>query len=164
VRDDSARLPLETHVAKRLEPTINTRLVKYEDLNHHRTLFAGRGAEWLIEACFISAARCVGRPEDVVCVQIHGMTFKKAANRGDLVEVVAQLGHVGQKSLTVVGKATINGDPRSVVTCTCVFVTVDADGKGKPHGVTLPAPYVDAYREVCDQARAAYESGKKTGA
>ena len=31
-------------------------LVKSEDLNHHRTLFAGRGAEWLVEAGFIAAA------------------------------------------------------------------------------------------------------------
>ena len=32
-------------------------LVKSEDLNHHRTLFAGRGAEWLVEAGFIAAAK-----------------------------------------------------------------------------------------------------------
>ena len=31
-------------------------LVKSEDLNHHGTLFAGRGAEWLVEAGFIAAA------------------------------------------------------------------------------------------------------------
>ena len=161
MRDDTLRFPPETHVAKRLEPTINTRLVKYEDLNHHRTLFAGRGAEWLIEACFISAARAVGRPEDVVCVQINGMTFRKSANRGDLVEVSAQVGHVGRSSLTVVGTATINGDPGSVVNCTCVFVTVDANGKANSHGVTLPPEYQEAYRDVCAQARAAYESGKK---
>ena len=31
------------------------RLVKSEDLNHHGTLFAGRSAEWFVEAGFIAA-------------------------------------------------------------------------------------------------------------
>lgn len=31
-------------------------LVKSEDLNHHGTLFAGRTAEWLVEAGFVTAA------------------------------------------------------------------------------------------------------------
>ena len=33
-----------------------SRLVKSEDLNHHGTLFAGRTAEWFVEAGFVSAA------------------------------------------------------------------------------------------------------------
>ena len=31
-----------------------SRLVKSEDLNHHGTLFAGRGAEWFVEACLFT--------------------------------------------------------------------------------------------------------------
>jgi len=31
-------------------------LIKSEDLNHHGTLFAGRGAEWMVEAGFVAAA------------------------------------------------------------------------------------------------------------
>lgn len=37
-------------------------LVKSEDLNHHGTLFAGRTAEWLVEAGFVTAAAEHGRP------------------------------------------------------------------------------------------------------
>ncbi|MEL7655970.1 MAG: acyl-CoA thioesterase, partial [Bacillota bacterium] len=36
-------------------------LVKSEDLNHHGTLFAGRSAEWLVEAAFVAAASQHGR-------------------------------------------------------------------------------------------------------
>ena len=36
-------------------------LVKGEDLNHHRTLYAGRGAEWLVEAGFIAASNLIPR-------------------------------------------------------------------------------------------------------
>lgn len=40
-------------------------LVKSEDLNHHGTLFAGRTAEWLVEAGFVTAAAEHGRPQAV---------------------------------------------------------------------------------------------------
>jgi len=155
--------PRATHVEKSLKPTYLTRLVKYEDMNHHKTLFAGRGAEWLIEACFISAARAVGNPEDVVCAQIQGMTFKRPAHPGSLVEIVSQVGHVGGKSLTCVGRATINGDPHSVVTSICTFVTVDAEGRPYAHGIVLPPEYIESNRELCDYARTSYENRQLSG-
>ena len=34
-------------------------LVKSEDLNHHRTLYAGRTAEWFVETGFVAAANLV---------------------------------------------------------------------------------------------------------
>ena len=52
------------------------RLVKSEDLNHHGTLFAGRSAEWFVEAGFIAAASVLP-PKNIVCVKIHGLTFTK---------------------------------------------------------------------------------------
>ena len=61
-----------------MEQTIKTfttyRLVKSEDLNHHKTLFAGRGAEWFVEAGYIAATSMVN-PENLVCAKIHGMRF-----------------------------------------------------------------------------------------
>ncbi len=60
-----------------LRETIISHLVKPEDLQHHGTLFAGRMAEWLVETCFIAASRFTGRPEDVVCMDAHGINFKK---------------------------------------------------------------------------------------
>ena len=60
-------------------------LIKSEDLNHHGTLFAGRSAEWLVEAAFVAAASQHGRPQDVLCVNIHGFTFKKPVEKGRMV-------------------------------------------------------------------------------
>jgi acyl-CoA hydrolase len=54
------------------------RHVKGQDLNHHGTLFAGRGAEWFVEAGLI-AASILTAPERIVCVNIHGMVFAKPA-------------------------------------------------------------------------------------
>lgn len=59
-------------------------LVKGEDLNHHQTLFAGRGAEWLVEAGFIAAADLLP-PEYVLCFKIHGMTFQRPVNPGEVI-------------------------------------------------------------------------------
>ena len=60
-------------------------LVKSEDLNHHGTLFAGRTAEWLVEAGFIAAAATHGRPQDILCVNVHGFTFKRPVQKGDMI-------------------------------------------------------------------------------
>ena len=62
-------------------------LIRPEDLNHHGSLFAGQMAKWLVEAGLITASRLVGKPEDVVCVQVNGLTFKKPLNNGDLIEI-----------------------------------------------------------------------------
>ena len=52
------------------------RLVKSEDLNHHGTLFAGKTAMWFVESGFIAAASLT-HPENIVCVNIHGMLFTR---------------------------------------------------------------------------------------
>ena len=52
------------------------RLVKSEDLNHHGTLFAGKTAMWFVESGFIAAASLT-HPENIVCLNIHGMLFEK---------------------------------------------------------------------------------------
>ncbi len=147
-------------VVKNIKPTHTSHLVKYEDLNHHRTLFAGRAAEWLIEACFIAAARASGKPEDVVCAQVYGMSFKRPANRGDLVEITSQIGYVGPKSMTVVARATLNGETEPVVSCVATFVTVNEEGKTSPHGVIRTPKYSTEFADICALAKQTYEVNK----
>ena len=40
----------------RMQPVLTHHFVKSEDLNHHGTLFAGRTAEWFVEAGLMAAA------------------------------------------------------------------------------------------------------------
>jgi len=129
-------------------------LVKFEDLNHHGTMFAGRMAEWLVEASFIAAARLVGKPEDVVCAQIHGMSFLAPANRGDLIEIRTNIALLGSKSITVHAAVYANERPEPVVTGMSTFVTVDAGGKPYAHGLTLPPDHIERHRAIHEQARA----------
>jgi acyl-CoA hydrolase len=135
-----------------LKETIISHLVKPEDLQHHGTLFAGRMAEWLVETCFIAASRFAGRPEDIVCARVHGMTFEKPINNGDIAEIKARVAYVGTTSITVKGQAfTVHSDV-PVVSAMVTFVTVDKHGSPYAHGLSLPQEYISQNHEIHEEA------------
>ena len=135
-----------------LKETRTARLVKSQDLNHHGTLFAGRMAEWLVESCFLSAARFLGTPMDLVCVKIHGLTFTKPAFPGDSIELVAVPAKAGTKSLTVGAEVFINDDAEPTVRGFVTFVTVDKAGRPYSHGLVLPREWIASHRLLCAEA------------
>jgi acyl-CoA hydrolase len=135
-----------------LKETSISHLIRPEDLQHHGTLFAGRMAEWLVETCFVAASRLVGKPEDIVCVQIHGISFKKPANNGDIVDIKARVALIGPTSITVSGRAFVNNGEIPSVSGMITFVTVDKDGKPYEHGLILPQEYIAQNREIHQEA------------
>jgi acyl-CoA hydrolase len=135
-----------------LTETSISHLIRPEDLQHHGTLFAGRMAEWFVEACFVAATRLVGKPEDVVCVQIHGISFKKPANNGDIVDIRARVAFLGPTSITVYGRAFANNNETPSVSGMITFVTVDKEGKPYEHGLILPQEYIAQNREIHQEA------------
>jgi acyl-CoA hydrolase len=135
-----------------LKETVISHLIKPEDIQHHGTLFAGRMAEWLVETCFIAACRLVGKPEDIVCVQVHGIHFKKPATNGDIIEIKARIAFLGAKSITVHADAFTNEDKIPSVTGMATFVTVDKHGKAYAHGLSLSEEYIAQNREIYEEA------------
>lgn len=111
-------------------------LVKGEDLNHHRTLFAGRGAEWLVEAGFIAAADLLP-PEYVLCLKIHGMTFQRPVRPGEVIRFDSKIVATGKSRLIVYVRATTKEE--LTVDGFLTFVYVDDNGKSRPHGITIEA-------------------------
>ena len=111
-------------------------LVKSEDLNHHRTLYAGRGAEWLVEAGFIAASNLLP-PEFVLCLKIHGMTFSRPVRPGEVVRYDTQIVKTGKSSLSAYIRASVKGE--QTVDGFITFVYVDEHGKSRPHGITNEA-------------------------
>ena len=111
-------------------------LVKGEDLNHHRTLFAGRGAEWLVEAGFIAAADLLP-PEYVLCLKIHGMTFQRPVRPGEVVRFDSKIVQTGPSRLIAYVRATTKEE--LTVDGFLTFVYVDDQGKSRPHGITIEA-------------------------
>lgn len=111
-------------------------LVKSEDLNHHGTLFAGRSAEWLVEAAFIAAAAEHGRPQDIVCVNIHGFVFKNPVPKGTILTLKSQIAKVGRTSMTVYVKAISEIEKTKHVDGFITFVCIEPDTKKRRlHGV-----------------------------
>lgn len=111
-------------------------LVKGEDLNHHRTLFAGRGAEWLVEAGFIAAADLLP-PQYVLCLKIHGMTFQRPVRPGEVIRFDSRIVLTGRSRLIAYVRATTKEE--LTVDGFLTFVYVDDQGRSRPHGLTIEA-------------------------
>lgn len=113
-------------------------LVKSEDLNHHGTLFAGRSAEWLVESAFVAAAATHGKPQDVVCVNIHGFLFKKPVPKGDIITYFSKVAKVGKTSITVYVKVMSEIFKTTHVDGFLTFVCVAPDTNERiQHGLAL---------------------------
>jgi acyl-CoA hydrolase len=121
-----------------MEPKIFTtyRLVKNEDLNHHGTLFAGRSAEWFVEAGFIAAAGLT-RPENIVCLKVHGMTFVRPVQPGEIIEFQSRIILAGSSSLHA--HVRMRAKEEFVMEGFITFVHVDHDGRAQPHGIAITA-------------------------
>lgn len=111
-------------------------LVKGQDLNHHGTLYAGRGAEWFVEAGFTAAA-ALTNPENVVCLKIHGMTFKKPVRKGEIIKFVSKVVHTTRTKLVSYVKVVHANDEELIVDGFMTFVHVDLNGASLPHGVEV---------------------------
>jgi acyl-CoA hydrolase len=110
------------------------RLVKNEDLNHHGTLYAGRSAEWFVEAGFIAAATLT-RPENIVCLKVHGMTFIRPVQPGEIIAF--------ESMIILAGRSTLHAHVRLlskdefVLDGFITFVHVDHEGRSQPHGIAV---------------------------
>ena len=115
---------------------ITTRLVKSEDLNHHRTLFAGRTAEWFVESGFISAASLVD-PKSVVCLKIHGMYFTKPARPGQILKFTSKVVYTGRTSLISYIQVTKEDLHEPFVSGFITFIYVNEEGKAIGHDIEI---------------------------
>ena len=121
-----------------LEPTTTytTRLVKSEDLNHHGTLFAGRTAEWFVEAGFIAAASLVD-PIGVVCLKIHGMYFSKPAKPGELIKFASKIVYTGKSSMIAHISVSKKGTEEPFVSGFITFIYVDKNTTPCAHNIEI---------------------------
>ncbi|HEX7434466.1 MAG TPA: hotdog domain-containing protein [Anaerolineaceae bacterium] len=125
-------------------------LIKSEDLNHHGTLYAGRSAEWFVESGFISAANLTS-PENIVCLQIHGMCFTRPVHLGEIVRFDSRVAFTGRTK--IVAYVQMKAKDEMIVEGFITFINVDAEGHSLPHGVVI-TPETEAEIEI--QARAKY--------
>ncbi|MBN2515775.1 MAG: acyl-CoA thioesterase [Deltaproteobacteria bacterium] len=117
---------------------VTNRLVKGEDLNHHGTLFAGRSAQWFVESGFIAAANLTS-PERVLCLNIHGMIFKKPVNKGNIIRFESKVVYAGTTSLTSHVKVFFSQNDEFLLEGFITFIYVDENGQPTPHDIVIDA-------------------------
>lgn len=113
-------------------------LVKYNHLNHHGTLFAGQGAEWFVECGFIAAASLT-KPENIICVNVHGMLFKKPVRNGSIIRCESKAALAGKTSIVVYVRFDNKTTDEVIVDGFLTFVHVDENGVPTPHGLVIEA-------------------------
>ncbi len=112
------------------------RLVKSEDLNHHGTLFAGKTAMWVVESGFIAAA-ALTHPENIVCINVHGMLFKKPVRSGQIIRLDSKVVLASRTRLVSHVKMLDNATGEACMEGFLSFVHVDLNAKAAPHGIVL---------------------------
>lgn len=121
-------------------------LVKSEDLNHHGTLYAGRSADWFVEAGFIAAARLLP-PDSIVCLKIHGMTFTHPVRCGEIATYRSKIIYTGRTSL--VAFVEMFAKDELVVNGLITFIHVDENSIPKVHGIII-VPVTENDKKIQD--------------
>ena len=91
-------------------PIVTNHFVKSEDLNHHGTLFAGRTAEWFVEAGLMAAAVYLPA-ENIVCLKIHGMSFTRPVKLGEIAKFISKVVYAGRSSIMTSIRITVQESP-----------------------------------------------------
>ena len=120
-----------------IKPIITHHFVKSEDLNHHGTLYAGRTAEWFVEAGLIATAAYIPA-ENIVCLKIHGMSFTRPVQLGEIIGFTGKVVYTGTTRL-VTNIRMCGKDDDEVLNGFITFVNVDREGHPFPHGVEVEA-------------------------
>ncbi len=111
------------------------RLVKTEDLNHHGTLFAGIGSQWLIESGLIACSEYIPS-ENIVCVKVHGMHFRRPVKLGEVICFESKVVDTGRTSLTAFINVT-SKDNEKIVDGFVSYVNVDKNNVPFNHNAKL---------------------------
>lgn len=138
---------------QRMTPEIvyTTRLVKSEDLNHHRTLFAGRTAEWFVEAGFLAAAKWLD-PQHIVCLKIHGMYFTQPVHAGHILEFTSKIVYAGRSSLLAYIQVKRSKMDEAFVKGFITFIFVDEHTKPIAHNIEV-VPESSEDKALYEEAR-----------
>ncbi|MEI6079283.1 MAG: hotdog domain-containing protein [bacterium] len=142
------------HIPKDEFPRFIThRLVKSEDINHHGTLFAGRTAEWFVESGFIAGTYFI-KPEELVCLKLHGLHFSKPVRIGDILRFWSKVVYAGRTSIITYIEAAIRKEHyEAIVDGFITFVHVNEKTEATPHGLIME-PKTEEDKKLWEMAKA----------
>jgi len=119
-----------------------TKAIFPDKTNHHDTLFGGTALQWMDEISFISATRF--SRQRLVTVSSDKIDFKHPVPGGSVVELIAQVSHVGRTSLKVqvdmYVESMYQDGCEKAITGYFSFVAIDENKQPTP---VLPQDFID---------------------
>lgn len=110
--------------------------IKPQDLNPNGTLFGGRLLEWIDEEAALYAIIQLENPKTVTKFMSE-IDFKSSAKEGDIVEIGMDVVKFGTASLTLTCEVRNKMTRETIIRVeNIVMVSLDENGKVKPHGKT----------------------------
>ncbi|HIB38282.1 MULTISPECIES: hotdog domain-containing protein [Mesonia] len=110
--------------------------VKPEDLNPNGTLFGGRLLEWIDEEAALYSIIQLEN-QKTVTKYMSEIDFQSSAKQGDIVEIGIEVLKFGTASLTLKCEVRNKMTRKPIIKVDkIVMVSLDEEGKAKPHGKT----------------------------
>lgn len=111
------------------------KLIKPEDLNARGTLFGGQVLKWIDEEASIFTI-CQLKERSIVTKAMSEINFVSSAKLGDIVEIGCELVQFGTTSVTISCEVRNKDTKKTIIRIDkIVFVSVDENGRPKPHGM-----------------------------
>ena len=82
-------------------PITTTHLVKSEDLNHHRTLYAGRCVEWCVQMAYVAAENCFDQARPLVFMSIRSLSMRTPAQLGEIIQFAGRVDYIGESTIGI---------------------------------------------------------------
>jgi acyl-CoA hydrolase len=86
---------------------------------------------------FHCCCQCAACGQCIVCLKIHGLTFTKPLQSGDIACFESKIVYAGTSSIKVYVALRENDQDAPIVEGFITFVHVDDAGQTKPHGLIL---------------------------
>jgi len=110
--------------------------IKPEDLNPNGTLFGGKLLEWIDEEAALYAIIQLENHKTVT-KYISEIDFVSSARQGEIVEIGIEVVKFGRASLTLKCEVRNKMTRQTIIKVDkIVMVSLDKDGRPKPHGKT----------------------------
>lgn len=110
--------------------------IKPEDLNPNHTLFGGRLLEWIDEELALYSIVQLENPR-IVTKHMSEINFRSSAKQGDIIEIGIDVVRFGNTSIVLRCQVRNMMTREIIITIdTITMVSLDENGKPKPHGKT----------------------------
>ncbi len=134
----------------------NYRTVKSEDLNTHKTLYAGRLSDWMIESTFISVLTMFKERDPkgkVVMMGVDKVRWLKSAKLGDIIHIENSIAFLGNSRIILYSYVYKNNDRENkMAEGFFTYVSVDDNEKPRPHQLKIDEPKTEEQKRAYEMA------------